>query len=185
MPNDDSSMWSKRWWSVVSNAALRSRRTSIAPPWVSTACRRLFWTHNKTVSVPWSLRYVDWRTSYRSFIFSWSTSCTHTMRSISLDRKVRLETVRKFFKISQSSMAFFRSGKMKPLFSSGENSANFRVVLTMSVSTGVNSSKQSLRMDVGIKIGKLRGYAIRSGRRPEGSQRPQGGASGRLPDRIA
>ena len=44
------------------------------------------------------------------------------------------------------------------------------------------------------KIGILRGYAIRSGRRPEGSQRPQGGPQvrlgrwlpeGRLPDRIA
>ena len=43
-------------------------------------------------------------------------------------------------------------------------------------------------------IGILRGYAIRSGRRPEGSQRPQGGPQvrpgrwlpeGRLPDRIA
>ena len=72
------------------------------------------------------------------------------MRSISLDRKERLETGRKFFKISQSSMAFFRSGKMKALFSSGEKSANSREVLTMSVSTGVSSSKQSLRMDVGI-----------------------------------
>ena len=89
-------------------------------------------------------------TPYRSFIFRWSTNCTHTMRSISLDRKERLETGPKFFKISQSSMAFFRSGKMKALFSSGEKSANSREVLTMSVSTGVSSSKQSLRMDVGI-----------------------------------
>ena len=118
MPNDDSSMWSKQWWSIVSNAALRSRRTSIAPPWVSTACRRSFWTHNRAVSVLYSWRYADWYTSYRSFIFRWSTSCTHTMRSISLDRKERLETGRKFFKISESSMAFFRSGKMKALFSS-------------------------------------------------------------------
>ena len=39
---------------------------------------------------------------------------------------------------------------MKALFSSGEKSANSREVLTMSVSTGVSSSKQSLRMDVGI-----------------------------------
>ena len=31
IPNDDSSVWSKRWWSIVSNAALRSSRTSIAP----------------------------------------------------------------------------------------------------------------------------------------------------------
>ena len=72
------------------------------------------------------------------------------MRSISLDRKERLETGRKFLKISQSSMAFLRSGKMKAFFSSWEKSANSREVLTMSVSTGVSSSKQSLRMDVGI-----------------------------------
>ena len=143
-------MWSKQWWSIVSNAALRSRRTSIAPPWVSTACRRSFWTHNRAVSVLCSWRYADWYTSYRSFIFRWSISCTHTMRSISLDRKERLETGRKFFKISQSSMALFRSGKMKALFSSGEKSANSREVLTMSVSTGVSSSKQSLTMDVEI-----------------------------------
>ena len=113
MPNDDSSMWSKQWWSVVSNAALRSRRTTIAPPWVSTACRRSFWTHNRAVLVLCSWRYADWYTSYRSFIFRWSTSCTHTMRSISLDRKERLETSRKFYKISQSSMAFFMSGKWR------------------------------------------------------------------------
>ena len=45
---------------------------------------------------------------------------------------------------------FFRSGRMKALFNSGEKSANLSEVLTMSVSTGVSSSRQSLRMDVGI-----------------------------------
>ena len=72
------------------------------------------------------------------------------MRSTSLDKKERFETGRKFFKISQSSMAFYRSGKTQALFNSGEKSANSREVLTTSVSTGVSSSRQSLRMDVGI-----------------------------------
>ena len=91
------------------------------------------------------------KTSYRLWAFRWSTSCTHTIRSTSFDRKDRFETGRKFFKISQSSMAFFRSGRMKALFNSGEKSANLSEVLTMSVSTGVSSSRQSLRMDVGIE----------------------------------
>ena len=149
-PNDDSSVWSKRWWSIVSNAALRSSRTSIAPPWVSTARRRSFWTRRRAVSVLCSWRYADWKTSYRWWAFRWSTSCTYTMRSTSLDKKERFETGRKFFKISQSSMASFRSGKTKALFNPGEKSANSREVLTTSVSTGVSSSRQSLRMDVGI-----------------------------------
>ena len=150
LPNDDSNEWSKRWWSIVSNAALRSSRTSIAPPWVSTAPRRSFWTRRRAVSVLCSWRYADWKTSYRWWAFRWPTSCTHTMCSISLDKKERFETCRKFFKISQSSMAFFRSGKTKALFNSGEKSANSREVLTTSVSTGVSSCRQSLRMDGGI-----------------------------------
>ena len=62
IPNDDSSVWSKRWWSIASNAALRSSRTSIAPPWVSTARRRSFWTRRRAVSVLCSWRYADWKT---------------------------------------------------------------------------------------------------------------------------
>ena len=92
-------------------------------------CRRPVGGNSEHITGPsvlCSWRYADWYTSYRSFIFRWSTSCTHTMRSISLDRKERLETGRKFFKISQLSMAFFRSGKMKALFNSGEKSANSR-----------------------------------------------------------
>ena len=68
------------------------------------------------------------------------------MHSTSLDKEERFKTGRKFFKISQSSMAFLRSGKTKAHFNCGEKSANSREVLTTSVST----SRQSLRMDVGI-----------------------------------
>ena len=118
IPNDDSSVWSKRWWSIVSNAALRSRRTSIAPSWVSTARRRSFWTRNRPVSVLSSWRYADWKTSYRWWAFRRSTNYSHTMRSTSLGKREMFETGRKFFKISQSSMAFFRSGKAKVLFNS-------------------------------------------------------------------
>ena len=42
-----------------------------------------------------------------------------------------------------------------------------------------NKARQTLQnMNQVHKIGILRGYAIRSGRRPEGSQRPQGGPPG-------
>ena len=47
-------------------------------------------------------------------------------------------------------MTFLGSGKTKALFNSGEKSANSIEVLTTNVSTGVSSSRQSLRMDVGI-----------------------------------
>ena len=107
IPNDDSSVWSKRWWLIVSNAALRSSR------WVSTARRRSFWTRRRAVSVLCSWRYADWKTSYRWWAFRWSTSCTHTMRSTSLDKKERFETGRKFFKISQLSMAFLGGVKRR------------------------------------------------------------------------
>ena len=119
-----------------------------SPPWVSTARRRSFWTRRRAVSVLCSWRYADWKTSYRWWAFRWSTSCTHTMRSTSLDKKERFETGRKFFKISQSSMVFFRSGKTKALFNSGEKSANSREVLTTSVRTGVSSSRQSLKLSL-------------------------------------
>ena len=123
-----------------SNAALRSRRTSFVLPWVSTACRRLFWTHNKAVSV----------------LCRWSTRCTHTMSSISVYRKERSQTGRKFFRISQSILVVFRGSRME-FFSSGEKSENATEVLTTGVSTSVSSSIQRLRMDVGPREHDLRG----------------------------
>ena len=36
IPNDDSSVWSKRWWSIVSNAALRSKLLSFF--WLTYYC---------------------------------------------------------------------------------------------------------------------------------------------------
>ena len=128
IPNDDSYVWSKRWRPIVSNAPLRLSRTSIAPLWVSTAWRGLFWTRRRVVTVLCSWRYADWKTSYRSWAFRWSTSCTHTIRYISLDKKERFAADRNFFQISQSSMAFFMSGEMKVNFNSGEKSLSSREV---------------------------------------------------------
>ena len=48
-------------------------------------------------------------------------------------------------------MAFFRSGKIKALFNSGEKSASSGEVLTIRVSTGVSSPRQSLKMDTGVE----------------------------------
>ena len=150
MPNDDSSVRSKRWCSIVSNTALRPSQTRIAPAWVSTVWRKSFWTRKRAVLMLCSWRYSDRKTSYRSWAFTWSTSYTQTMCSVSLDRKKMFETSRQFIQISQSSMAFSRRGKMKALLNSGKRSASFREVLTISVSTGVSWSRQSLRMDVRI-----------------------------------
>ena len=77
-------------------------------------------------------------------------SCTQTIRSISFDRNERFDTGLKFFKISQSRLAFFNNGERKARFNSGEKSAHSSEAFTISVSTGAISSMQSFRTEDGI-----------------------------------
>ena len=73
--------------------------------------------------------------------FRWSTSCTRTMCCKCWNRRERFETIK---------YAFLKSDNMRALVGSGKKPASSGDVLTIRLSTGVSSSRQTLRMDVGI-----------------------------------
>ena len=135
---------------MVSKAALRSKSTNMAPPSESTAWSMSFCTRRRAVSVLWSCLYADWNISYKSFSLRWSTNCSQTIRSISLETKDKLETGRKFLKISQSRINFLIRGVTKALFNSGVKSAHDNDVLTITVRTGAAWSRHCFNNHVGI-----------------------------------
>ena len=86
-----SSLCNTIWWSIVSNAALRSNRTRTdTNPW-SEAIRRSLVTLARAVSVLWLALNPDWKSSY--ILFSWRNS--HSWLAITFssiwDRKGRLD----------------------------------------------------------------------------------------------
>ena len=101
---------------------------------------RLLWGHNAFCT-----------TGHVSCILFWLRYIESPMYLTHWSRKERFETGWKFFNFSHSSMAFFRSGKIKALFNSGEKPASSGEVLTIRVSTGVSSPRQSLKMDTGVE----------------------------------
>ena len=59
----------------------------MAPPSEPAAWSISFYTQSRAISVLWSCLYADWNISYKSFSLRWSTYCTQTIRSISLENK--------------------------------------------------------------------------------------------------
>ena len=64
---------------------------------------------------------------------------------------VKLDTGRKFFKISQSKPVFFKSGQMSAVLSDLGSRESHNDMLTMSVIVGTNSAMHSFRSQVGNK----------------------------------
>ena len=81
------------------------------------------------------------KTSHRLWTFRWSTNCTRTVCCRIWNKRERFETIKN---------AFLKSDNMKAPVGSGKKPTSSREVLTIRLSTGVSSSRQSLRMDVGI-----------------------------------
>ena len=104
------SLCNKMWWSLVSNAALRSNRTRTdTNPW-SEAIRRSFVTFAKAVSVLWLGLKPDWKSSYTLLSLTNSHSRLATTFSRISDRKGRLDIGLWFAKTSGSRVDFLRRG---------------------------------------------------------------------------
>ena len=129
---------------------MRSSRTSIAPPRLSTAWSISFCTRSNAVSVLCNCLQAAWNTSCRPFWSRWLTNCTHNMRSIDLERNDRLEIGLQLLVISASSMIFLIKGVRDALLRSLGNPAYDRDVFNINVSTAINSSSHFLSSHVGI-----------------------------------
>ena len=84
----------KRWswilWSIVSNAAERSRRRAVE--WQeSRETETSFWTRSRAVSEKWNLRYADWNSDIRSLEERCDWSWLAITLFINFERKDRLE----------------------------------------------------------------------------------------------
>ena len=63
-PKQVDSLVTRRVWSTVSNAADRSKSTSMTDSLRSKAQRMSFWTLSRAVSVEWNDLYADWNVCY-------------------------------------------------------------------------------------------------------------------------
>ena len=88
-PRWDCSLDKMMLWSMLSNAALKSRSNRMTHCFSSICLNISSCSEVNAVSVLRKFLYEDWNSSYRSLIFMWSCSLSETTRSINLDYKVR------------------------------------------------------------------------------------------------
>ena len=131
-------------WSMVSNAALKSRSNRM-PHCFSSICLNISsCTEVDAVSVLLNFLYEDWNSSYRLLIFMWSSSLSATTRSMNWDKKVRFETGLKFLNNSGSKHIFFSNGTMTASFRLLDITPEVRDMFVISVMTGTSSSIHNL-----------------------------------------
>ena len=120
-PRWDCSLDKRMLWSMVSNAALKSRSNRMTHCFSSICLNISPCTEVNAVSVLWNFLYEGWNSSHRLLIYMWSCSLSATTRSINLDKKVRFETGLIFLNNSGSGLRLRKSITVKryllPLFS--------------------------------------------------------------------
>ena len=131
-------------WSMVSNAALRSRNTNTEHAPESAAISKSFVTLRRAVSVLCNLRKPDWNFSKMWLLLSTCIKWSSTTFSRILEVKDSLEIGRKFFKSVGSKSGPFSSGWTQAVLNCSGTTPEVRELLMMDSSAGLIDSIESL-----------------------------------------
>ena len=139
-------------WSIVSNAALRSKGTS-AHKWPSSINRAMSLTTAVTaVSVEWWTLYADWCAGSKLFRPRCSFNLDVATRSTSFDKKLRLELGRQDLRSNWSMFDFLIIGLTTADFRMSGNLPSANESLTIVVTTGESKSQHCFTTLVGTRI---------------------------------
>ena len=137
-------------WSSVSNAALRSSKSSTETSQSSAFLARPSTMLSRAVSVLWFFLYADCLISSRSFSDRCFCICVKTTFSRILEMKGRFDTGRKFFKSFGSSPDFFNIGVTTACLNGGGTIPEQRELFIILVIRGSRSERHSLAKEVGM-----------------------------------
>ena len=130
--------FSSRSWSIVSNAALRSRRVETEMWSESLLGKRSLKTRSRAVTVLYRDRYADWKTCHK-FLRS---RCTSSWERKHFFPTVLTQVWSFFFRMLGSIESFFRRGLTMVCFNESGTEPVERQALTMSVKTGAKRGKR-------------------------------------------